>query len=313
VENKITVEDLKSFAPRHNSFVGIDSDGCVFDTMEAKQKRHFHPLILKWWGLEKLEAELRASAEFVNLYSKWRGQNRFTALLLCFELLHDWPECVARAAACHVELPKLDALRAFCNSGLALGNPALKQEAERTGDAELKRLLGWSLAVNADIDQNMAPVPPFPWALKALEKMRGQSDCIVVSQTPEAALVKEWRHHQIEHFVSLIAGQELGTKAEHLALAAGGKYPPGRVLMIGDALGDLKAAEKAGALFYPIMPREEEDSWNRFCRDGYSRFLDGEFAGAYADGLKATFLAALPGRAPWQKVAGASSSLAENR
>jgi hypothetical protein len=158
----------------------------------------------------------------------------------------------------------------------------------------------------------MAPVPPFPWALKALEKMQGQSDCIVVSQTPEAALVKEWRHHKIEHFVSLIAGQELGTKAEHLTLAAGGKYPLGRVLMIGDALGDLKAAEKAGALFYPIMPRGEDASWQRLCEEGYARFLDNTFAGAYADGLKQTFLAALPERAPWQKVAGASSSLAEN-
>ena len=312
MDKNITVADLEALPPSHGSFVGIDSDGCVFDTMEVKQKRHFHPLIIQWWELEKLEPELRASAEFVNLYSKWRGQNRFTALLQVFELLHEWPACVAKAAACHVELPKLDALRAYCNSGLALSNPVLKQEAERTGDPELKRLLGWSLAVNADIDQHMAPVPPFPWALKALELMRGKSDCIVVSQTPEAALVKEWQHHKIEHFVRAIAGQELGTKAEHITLVSAGKYPPGRVLMVGDALGDLKAAEKAGALFFPVMPREEDAAWQRFCEEGYPRFLDGAFAGAYADGLKTTFLAALPEKAPWQKVAGASSPLAEN-
>ncbi|MCL1888830.1 MAG: HAD family hydrolase, partial [Kiritimatiellaeota bacterium] len=260
----------------------------------------FHPLIIQWWGLEKLEVGLRASAGFVNLYSKWRGQNRFTALLQCFELLHEWPACVARAAACHTELPRLEALRAYCNSGLALGNPTLKQEAERTGDPELKRLLGWSLAVNADIDQNMAPVPPFPWALRALEIMREKSDCIVVSQTPEAALVKEWQLHKMDSFVRVIAGQELGTKAEHLTLAAGGKYAPGRVLMVGDALGDLKAAEKAGALFYPIMPRDENAAWQRYCEEGYPRFLNGTFTGAYEDDLKAAFLAALPDKAPWE-------------
>jgi phosphoglycolate phosphatase-like HAD superfamily hydrolase len=301
LKKNTTVADLKALAPVRGHFVGIDSDGCVFDTMEVKQKRHFHPLIISWWGLEAIEPELRASAEFVNLYSKWRGQNRFTALLLCFELLHQWPACVAKAKACHTELPKLDALRAYCGSGLALGNPTLKEEAARTNDPELQRLLGWSLAVNADIDQHMAPVPPFPWAVKALEMMREKSDCIVVSQTPEAALVKEWQHHKIEHFVRAIAGQELGTKAEHLTLAAGGKYQPGRVLMIGDALGDLKAAEKAGALFFPIIPREEDSAWQRFCEEGYPRFLDGTFAGAYEGELKQTFLAALPDRAPWRE------------
>ena len=301
MKNSFTVADLKNFTPTRASFVGIDSDGCVFDTMEVKQKRHFHPLIITWWGLEALEPELRASAEFVNLYSKWRGQNRFTDLLLSFELLYKWPACVAKAKACHTELPKLEALRAYCNSGLALGNPTLKAEVERTGDAELKRLLGWSLAVNEDIDKNMAPVPPFPWALKALEMMRGQSDCIVVSQTPEAALVKEWRHHKIEHFVQLIAGQELGSKAEHLTLASGGKYGAGRVLMVGDAPGDLNAAQKAGALFFPIVPREEDAAWQRFCEEGYPRFLEGTFAGDYENSLKTAFLAALPDKAPWQE------------
>ena len=136
---------------------------------------------------------------------------------------------------------------------------------------------------------------------RALQMMQGKSDCIVVSQTPEAALVKEWRHHKIEHFVKMIAGQELGSKAEHLTLASGGKYAAGRVLMIGDAPGDLTAAQKAGALFFPIVPREEDAAWKRFCEEGYARFLNGTFAGAYENNLKAAFLAALPDKAPWQE------------
>ena len=59
------------------------------------------------------------------------------------------------------------------------------------------------------------------------------------------------------------AGQELGTKTEHLKLAAKNKYPPERILMIGDAPGDLNAARANGALFYPITARP--------CCDGDSR------------------------------------------
>jgi len=30
-------QPLKEFKPQHEFFVGIDSDGCAFDTMEVKQ------------------------------------------------------------------------------------------------------------------------------------------------------------------------------------------------------------------------------------------------------------------------------------
>ena len=50
----------------------------------------------------------------------------------------------------------------------------------------------------------------------------------------------------------LIAGQEYGTKAEHLALAAKGKYADDHILMIGDAPGDFKAAKSNGVLYFPI-------------------------------------------------------------
>ena len=295
-ENPYTAENLKALPARHATFVGIDSDGCVFDTMSAKQKEHFHPLIIRHWGLERCEKELRACAEFVNLYSAHRGSNRFPALLKTLELFNAYPGVGASGVA----LPKLDALRAYVNSGLPLGNPSLKAEAARTGDPELRRLLDWSLAINADIDAHMRPTPPFPSARRALELMRQSSDTVVVSQTPEAALVKEWDLHGVRRLVSFIAGQELGTKSEHLRLAAGGKYAPGRVLLIGDATGDLAAARSAGALFYPIRPGDEEASWRRFCEDAYGRFLRGAYAGAYADALIAAFLSALPTVPPWQ-------------
>ncbi len=291
-----SLDDLKGLPKNHSSFVGIDSDGCVFDTMTAKQKEHFHPLIIRFWDLGKCEKELRACAEFVNLYSKTRGSNRFPALLRVFDLFADYPGVKASG----VSLPKTEALRAYINSGRPLGNPSLKAEVARTNDPELARLLDWSLAINVDIDTRMRPVPPYVWAKKALELIRSSSDAIVVSQTPEEALVKEWDLHRLHHYVDLIAGQELGTKAEHIRIATEGKYPVDSVLMIGDAQGDLAAAKKVNVCFYPINPGAEEASWERFCREAYNKFLTGSFVGAYEQSLSDEFNALLPDTPPWQ-------------
>ena len=295
MKNHYTLDDLRSLPKRHDAFVGIDSDGCVFDTMSVKQKEHFHPFIIRYWGLEACEREFRTCAEFVNLYSKTRGSNRFPALLRAFELFVDYPGVKASG----VELPKLDALRSYVHSGLPLGNPSLTDEAERTKDPELARLLEWSLAINVEINTRMRPVPPFAWARKALELIRSSSDAIVVSQTPEDALVREWNLHQLHPCVDLIAGQELGSKVEHLRLATEGKYAPGRVLLIGDAQGDQAAAEKSRVLFYPITPGQEEAAWERFCQEAYGKFLNGTFAGPYEKMLANAFNALLPDTPPW--------------
>jgi phosphoglycolate phosphatase-like HAD superfamily hydrolase len=299
---RTTAADLIALRPAHDAFVGVDSDGCVFDTMEVKQKDHFHPLICAFWGLERIEAQVRAAAEFVNIGSKTRGQNRFTNLLLTFELLETWD--VVRASG--VPLPRTGALRAYCQSGLPLGNPSLQAEVARSGDPDLKRVLEWSLAVNVDIDTRMRPTPPFPWALKSLERMARGCDAIVVSQTPEEALLKEWNQHGIAHRVAAIAGQEIGSKARQIRLATDGRYRPGRVLLIGDAPGDLAAATDADVLFYPILPGREDASWRRFHDESFDRFLAGTYAGPYAGALTRAFLDALPDTPPWQTSASRS-------
>jgi len=62
----------------HDFMIGIDSDGCAFDTMEVKHKECFIPTsssITAGLGLRMA----REAAEFLNLYSRWRGVNRFPA------------------------------------------------------------------------------------------------------------------------------------------------------------------------------------------------------------------------------------------
>jgi phosphoglycolate phosphatase-like HAD superfamily hydrolase len=157
----------------------------------------------------------------------------------------------------------------------------------------------WSLAVNCDIDEKMEKIPPFKGVFQALEKIRTTADCIVVSQTPEAALVKEWNENNMTQYVSVIAGQELGTKAEHLGMVTGAHFAPQNVLMVGDALGDLKAAEAVGACFYPINPGHEVESWRRFNEEALDRFLAGAFDANYQQSLKDEFAAFLPEQPPW--------------
>jgi len=98
----------------------------------------------------------------------------------------------------------------------------------------------------------------------------------------------------------IIAGQELGSKREHLALGAVGRYEPHKILIVGDAPGDLQAAESNGILFYPIDPGFEDESWQRFFEEGLPRFLSENYAGAYMTAQIARFKRLLPDTPPWQ-------------
>jgi len=294
--SEYTKERLAAFNPKHDSFVGIDSDGCVFPTMEIKQKQCFHSEIIKRWKLEEIGTYVRECAEFANLYSKWRGVNRFPALLMTFDLLRDRPE--VRAAG-H-KIPDLPALRKYVASGVTLSNATLKAAAEESGEAELGYILEWSNAVNANVARIVKKLPPFRWVAESLEKMARHSDMIVVSQTPEEALVREWQQSGMDHYIGFIAGQEMGTKTEHIAMATKGRYLPQRILMIGDAPGDLKAARANGAFFYPINPGREEESWRTFQAEAYDRFLNGTYAGDYEHKLVEVFDRLLPSTPPWK-------------
>lgn len=290
-----TRDALTNFQPAHATLVGIDSDGCVFDTMEAKQKLCFHGLIVAHWGLEPIEKQVRETAEFVNLYSRHRGTNRFLSLVLTFDLLRKRPEVQAAGIA----LPDFTSLRLFCESGRPMSNAALEASARQTGDPELASVLAWSKAVNKAIEQTVTHAPLFKWVAESLEQIQAGSDAICISQTPAETVVREWRRHGLLGYVRAIAGQELGTKTEHLRLAAAGHYPPGNVLVIGDAPGDLKAARDNRSHFYPINPGQEAVSWERFHREAYPRFLRAEYDGRYAAALIAEFNRLLPEKPPW--------------
>ena len=291
------VAELKAHQPQKEFLVAIDSDGCAFDTMEIKHKECFIPNIIKHWRLQPVSKYARAAAEFVNLYSKWRGVNRFPALIMVFDLLSDWDKVAERG----VTMPEVPNLRQWIQTESKLGNPALKAYCDTHDEPDMHQALVWSTAVNETVADMVMGVPPFPHVRESLQKASEYADILVCSATPSEALIREWQEHDIEQYTFAIAGQEQGKKAEHIEMASSGRYAEGKVLMIGDAPGDMKAARANNALFYPVNPGDEDKSWQRFHDEALDRFVAGQYAGDYEAALIEEFDAYLPDTPPWKE------------
>lgn len=286
---------LEELKPVKDFFIGIDSDGCVFDTMEVKQKEFFIPNAVKHFELFAISKYVRETWEFVNLYSVTRGINRFPALVKVMDLLAERQEIKELG----FKLPDMEALREWIGKETKLGNPVFKEYVKNNPHPSLDPVLKWTLAVNEDIAKWLRNTPPFPYARKSIERLSTLADAIVVSQTPHEALAREWEEHSIDRYVRAIAGQELGTKTEHITMAAKGRYPDDRILMIGDAPGDHKAALGNNALFFPIVPGHENRSWKLFYEEALDRFIAGTYKGDYQDRLISEFRKSLPEKPSW--------------
>ncbi|HEY0712518.1 MAG TPA: HAD family hydrolase, partial [Polyangia bacterium] len=251
------------------------------------------------FGLQALSRQVHQAWDFVNLYSQSRGCNRFKAIVSVFEHLRAMP----RVKKAGIKIHDLKYLTQWTKTETQLGNPKLKEKlATATGEekAELELVYAWSKGVNQTIEEIVHNLPPFPKVEPCLQKLRERADIMVVSATPQEALDREWAEHGIDKYVALIAGQEMGSKTEHLTLAAKGKYAGENILMVGDAPGDFKAARDVGALFYPINPGDEEASWERFFEEGIPKFFSKQYAGAYEAKLLADFDRLLPKDPPWK-------------
>ncbi len=294
---------LKEFKPKHKFFIGIDSDGCAFDTMGIKQRECFCPWLIAYFGLQPVAQAARECKDFADLFSKTRGANRHkTTKRIISELLPNHPMTKARG----FEVPQYPHYFAWVDDpNSLLSNDGLKQAIDKATDpevkSELEHALEWSERVNWAIGETVKGLPPFPYVRESLEKIQPLADVIVVSATPCEALKREWEEHDIAKYVEIIAGQEMGKKAQHLDYATNGRYEKNHVLMVGDAPGDMKAAKANDALFYPINPGDEVESWKRFHDEAVDKFINGEYAGDYEQKVIAEFDAYLPELPPWEK------------
>ena len=294
---------LKDFEPQHEFFVGIDSDGSAFDTMGIKQRECFCPWLIACFGLQPVAEAARECKEFADLFSRTRGANRHkTTKRIIAELLPEHPMTKARG----FEIPQYPHYFVWVDDPKSLlSNDGLRQAIEKAANPEVKKelqlALTWSERVNWAIRETVKDVPPFPHVRRSLEKIKPLADVIVVSGTPDEALKREWQEHDIAKYAAVIAGQEMGTKTQHLEYAAKGRYEKNHVLMIGDAPGDMEAAKANEALFYPINPGGEIESWKSFCNEAFGKFISGEYAGEYEEKVIAKFDSYLPELPPWQQ------------
>ena len=292
---------LIDFEPTKKYLVAIDSDGCAFDAMGIKQRECFCPMMIAYFGLQPVAQAARQCKEFADLYSKTRGANRHkTIVRILTELLPSHPIVKAK----NFSTPQFRHYAKWVNNPQSLlSDMGLKNAIEASSDPEeqneLKQALKWSQRVNEMVTEIVKNTPPFSFVRESLEKIFPVADIIVCSATPTEALEREWQEHGLRRYVKIIAGQEMGSKAQHLAIVSNAKYDKDNIIMLGDALGDMDAAKKNGVNFYPINPGSEDSSWKNFHDEAFDKFIAGNYKGDYENNVIAKFEKTLPNDPTW--------------
>ncbi|HIY11633.1 MAG TPA: HAD hydrolase-like protein [Candidatus Anaerofilum excrementigallinarum] len=266
--------ELVGFEKHKDFLVCVDSDGCAMDTMDVKHEKAFCPQLIRVFGLEQYADFITPYWMEVNLFSATRGVNRFKGMLMTFEALKEKG----------VEIPHLAEIAQWVNNARELSNPNLENEIA-AGNTALKPVLEWSLAVNKTIRELPQDDKPFKGVKEGLAAVHLVADTAVVSSANAGAIQSEWNRHGLAQYMNVMLGQEVGSKAACIHAMAEGRYDKDKVLMVGDALGDLDAAQKNGVLFYPILVGREEESWKRLAEEAIHKLLHGIYRGAYQEQL----------------------------
>ena len=270
------MQNLSDFKPKKNFLICVDSDGCAMDTMNIKHKTCFGPKFVDIYGLSDYREQVQKLWEDINLYSKTRGINRFQAIVFTLRTICEQNICPLSH--------EFDVLERWTVETTALSNSSLKAEFEKTKNPQLRLALEWSYGVNEAITALPDGNYSYSNVKEALEQMSCYADIVVVSSANGEALEREWQTCGLTDHLSALFGQEPGTKTYLISkLTEIGGYDKSRVLMVGDAPGDLRAAEENQVFFYPILAGEEEQSWEQLIGEASEKFFSGTYAGEYQD------------------------------
>ena len=198
--------------------------------------------------------------------------------------------------------PDLTPLKKWVEETDSLSARGIKEYAEAHGgdmDPILATAARWSAEVDENIERIVHGVAPLPGVKEAFAQIAQFADIVIVSATPHEALIREWGSQGMLEHITVVAGQELGTKRDCIRKAMEGKYAPDQVLMVGDAPGDHAAAKANGVLYYPIIPGQEVESWSLMRSEAAEKFHQGEYAGEYMDSRIAAFDTVLKENPEW--------------
>lgn len=266
----------------------VDSDGCAMDTMTSKHMQCFGPYMVREWGLQKWEDSILKRWNEVNLYTITRGINRFQGLYKALEEINQK----------YIPIEGIESLGEWVTHTPELSNDSLKREMEKTGSPILQKALRWSETVNEGVRAlKEKDRRPFPRVRESLVYAHGFAKVAIVSSANRQAVMEEWENYELLPYTDYVMAQDSGSKAHCIAKLMQEGYPKDKVLMIGDALGDYKAAKSNDIFFYPILARQEESSWKEFLDAAGPRFKGGKYGGAYQREKIDTFMDHLNGQA----------------
>lgn len=255
---------MKNYKKNKEFLICIDSDGCVMDTMNSKHYTCFGPQLIEIFDLHHHNDYILSYWNELNLYSKTRGINRFLGLYTTLEKLHK--EKIIK--------DDLSDLKMYVEESESLSNDSLIKLLEVKGSAILKKALAWSHAVNSCIVQLPKGNDIFKESTESLIAAHELADVVVVSAANKEALIEEWNRLDVAKYTNMIFGQDYGSKSEIIRDLKLKGYKEENILMIGDALGDLKAARDNDVYFYPIIVNEEKESWIEFRENVLSSFVE---------------------------------------
>ena len=276
---------IESFERKHDYLVCVDSDGCAMDTMNCKHIYCFGPCMVDEWELDEWRDEILGRWNEINLYQITRGINRFKGLAMALTEINER----------YTRIAGIESLNEWCATTHALSMPALSEAILASEEGEgrdcLSKALSWSRAVNESINTLSDDVKiPFDGAKDGLRGAHEVADVAVVSSANREAVVEEWEKFELLCHTDITLTQDIGSKAFCIAEMLKLGYDRSKTLMVGDAMGDLDAAEKNGVHFFPILPGKEGESWRELLEVGIKKLLDGTYGGEYQENKRLEFL-----------------------
>lgn len=262
--------------------VCVDSDGCAIDSMDIKHYRCFGPCMVEEWNLSTWSDEILKRWNDINLYTKTRGINRFKGLSMALQEINNQ----------YIKIEDLETLVNWVETTNELSNASLQREIEKNQESiSLKKALSWSNSVNTNIKKlPEEEILTFEKVKEALSLAHIDADVAIVSSANLGAVLEEWKRHELLPHTDIVLAQNAGTKAYCIQELLKFGYDPKDVVMCGDALGDMDAANKNNVNYFPILVRHEKESWEEFINNGFNKLKEGTFSGSYQEELINKFL-----------------------
>lgn len=254
--------------------VVVDSDGCVLDSMEVKHRKAFFPALDLIWEFGELFSMAEKTWLEINLYSEFRGANRFAALSTFFDRM-----TLNAPSGLRDSFPDTSGLKKWIETTSVLSEASLAEACENAageGRDILEQSLRWTREVNRMVSAMPAPLA-YAGARGALESLQPHGiPLYVVSSANRPAIETDWKEAGVSDLAVRVFGQEDGSKADVLISLAEPLSAGNGLLMVGDSPGDEHAALVSGGLFFPIIPRREAQSWLDFREAVLPRFFRDE-------------------------------------